>query len=158
MHAKDGSVRTMEFTAGPLPDGNILVVARDVTERRRQERLLQDAEARLRELNSQLEQRVHDRTAQLETANRDLEGFSYSVSHDLRAPLRAIGGFSAMLREKEGERLSERGRSLLRRVEDSSQRAAALIDALLEFSRLGRKPVTKVTVSMSHLVADVLRD
>src|SRR5262249_19839656 len=88
----------------------------------------------------------------------DLESLSYSVSHDLRAPLRAIKSFSAMLRERETGRLSERGISMLQRVEDGAQRAAALIDALLEFSRLGRKPLTKTVVSMSQLVTDVLRE
>jgi PAS domain S-box-containing protein len=114
------------------------------------------ADARVRELNISLERRVRERTAELEAANRDLDSFGYSVSHDLRSPLGALNGFAHLLRTREAERLSEDGLSLLRQLETNATRMTNLVDGLLEFSRLGRKPVTRVAVQMPVLVGDVL--
>jgi PAS domain S-box-containing protein len=304
VRAKDGSIRAVEFTAGPLPDGNVLVVVRDVTERRRNEKLLENvakgvssqtgadffrtlvlalcrelpadvvfiaealgsdrvrtiaccvdgaltenfdyqlagspcilamekrgsvihpqgvaemfpedaglarrgvtgyagtslfdasgkaigilvaltrapierkeffvsmleifaaraaaeierarADAMVREINVSLERRVRERTAELEAANKDLDSFGYSVSHDLRSPLGALNGFAHLLRTREASRLSEDGVILLRQLETNATRMTNLVEGLLEFSRLGRKPVTRVAVQMAVLVGDVV--
>lgn len=92
-------------------------------------------------LNSELECRVIERTAQLEAANKELEAFSYSVSHDLRAPLRAIGGFSRALFEDYSDTLDDDGRHLLHVIRDNARNMGQLIDDLLAFSRLGRQDI-----------------
>jgi light-regulated signal transduction histidine kinase (bacteriophytochrome) len=116
----------------------------EMAERRR-------AEDDLRGLNLELERRVADRTAQLESANKELEGFSYSVSHDLRAPLRAVVGFSQMLLEDHAAQLDEEGRRKLGVIQDEAQRMGVLIDELLAFSRLGRKEIQMTEVDMTAL-------
>ena len=106
----------------------------------------------LRKFNTELEQRVVERTAQLEASNKELESFSYSVSHDLRSPLRAIDGFARILEEDYGGKLDDEGRRLFRVVRDNSRKMGQLIDDLLEFSRLGRKPLSTTEVDMKRLV------
>jgi signal transduction histidine kinase len=110
------------------------------------------AEDNLRKLNAELEQRVSDRTKELEEANKELEGFSYSVSHDLRAPVRAIGGFSRMLVEDYGDQLNEEARRMLGVLQSEAHRMGTLIDDLLAFFRLGRKAIQKVELDMTELV------
>jgi len=120
-----------------------------------------EAQAALRALAAELEERVRERTAQLEAANRELEAFSYSVAHDLRAPLRAIDGFSQALVEDYAECLDEVGRDYLRRVRAASQRMGELIDDLLQLSRITRQPLQAEEVDLSALVqriAEVLRE
>jgi light-regulated signal transduction histidine kinase (bacteriophytochrome) len=95
--------------------------------------------------------------ASAEAANRDLESFSYSISHDLRAPLGAIHGFAHLLRRQETVRLSEDGAHLLAMLESNAARTTELLEGLLEFSRLGRKPVAKTAVSMQALVHEALQ-
>jgi len=114
------------------------------------------ADAKVRELNISLERRVRDRTAELEAANRDLDSFGYSVSHDLRSPLGALNGFAHLLRAREAQHLSEDGVHLLRQIETNATRMTNLVEGLLEFSRLGRKPVTRVAVQMAVLVGEVV--
>ena len=97
----------------------------------------QCAEDEARQLNASLEQRVRDRAAQLEAANRELEAFSYSVSHDLRAPLRHIDGFAHCLAKTAGPALPEKGRHYLEEILDSVKQMGSLIDHLLRFSRTG---------------------
>lgn len=109
------------------------------------------AEDDLRSLNLELEQRIADRTAQLESANKELEAFSYSVSHDLRAPLRAITGFSNMLIEDHGEGLDPEAHRKLGVIVGEAHRMGALIDDLLAFSRLGRKVMQVVELDMTEL-------
>jgi PAS domain S-box-containing protein len=126
----------------------------DVTSRLR-------AESAIRELNETLERRVAERTAELEYANRELESFSYSVSHDLRAPLRSINGFSHIIKETERGRLSEDGVHLLERVINAANRMGQLIDDILRFSRISRAELQSGVVDLRGLataVADELRE
>jgi len=111
---------------------------------------------RLAQLNSELERRVAERTAELEAANKELEGFSYSVSHDLRAPLRAIDGFAHVLEEDYADKLDDEGRRLLGVVRDRAQRMGGLIDELLDFSRLGRSPLAAAPLDMEALARSAL--
>jgi signal transduction histidine kinase len=105
-----------------------------------------------------LENTVRERTAELEATNQELESFSYSISHDLRAPLRAIDGFAQMLEEDFGEGLDNEGRRLLGVVRRSANNMGRLIDDLLTFSRLGRKPLEASLVRSTQLVAEVMSD
>jgi PAS domain S-box-containing protein len=112
------------------------------------------AEQAIRELNAEL----RDKAAQLEVTNKELESFSYSVSHDLRAPLRAIDGFAQMMQEDYQERLDAEGKRYLTVIRQNSSRMGALIDDLLEFSRLGRQPVAHGEVNVDALVREVVQE
>jgi light-regulated signal transduction histidine kinase (bacteriophytochrome) len=114
--------------------------------------------ARLRDHAADLEATVRKRTEALETANKELESFSYSVSHDLRAPLRAVDGYARMLEEDYAARLDDEGRRLLGVVRQSSVRMGRLIDDLLAFSRLGRQQPAKQLVDMTELARDVVTE
>jgi light-regulated signal transduction histidine kinase (bacteriophytochrome) len=114
------------------------------------------AEEEVRRANATLEQRVHDRTAELEAANRGLEEFSYSVSHDLRTPLRAIDGFSRILLEDHVDQLDAEGQRVLNVVRGSTVKMARLIDDILAFSRIGRLEMQSAPVDMEALVRGVL--
>lgn len=116
-----------------------------------------EAEAHQR-AKAELERRVAERTAQLEATNKELEGFSYSVSHDLRSPLRAIDGFSRMLQEDYGDKLDDEARRQIKVIRDSSQKMAQLIDDLLAFSRLGRKRISAEEVDMTALAQKVFSE
>ena len=117
-------------------------------------------QARLREQNQlyaeQLEQRVKERTADLETANQELESFSYSVSHDLRAPLRSIDGFSHLVLEDYKDNLDPEGVDYLQRVRHASQRMGILIDDLLELSRINRSVINRQIVAVDKLATEVM--
>ncbi|MFO7691727.1 MAG: response regulator [Vicinamibacterales bacterium] len=113
------------------------------------------AEAEVRRLNAELEERVRDRTAQLEEANRELDAFAYSVSHDLRAPLRAVDGFARILVEDYGTKLDAEGQRLCAVVSDSARDMGRLIDSLLSLSRIGRAALRPARVDMGRLVAQV---
>jgi PAS domain S-box-containing protein len=153
---KDGERIDVSVTVSPIRDAEGRVigaskVARDITRQK-------SAEAAVMRLNSSLEQRVAERTAQLEAANRELEAFSYSVSHDLRAPLRAADGFSQAVLEDFGPLLPDEGKRYLRTIRLSTQRMGDLIDDLLAFARLSRQELSSRPIDTDTLVRDTLEE
>ncbi|HKU71210.1 MAG TPA: ATP-binding protein [Burkholderiales bacterium] len=142
--AVNGMLAEIGTRAEALEQSNRFL-AREMEER-------QHADAEVRKLNEELEQRVADRTTQLEQANKELESFSYSVSHDLRAPLRAVVGFSKILTEDHGNEIGEEGLRKLNVIQSEAHRMGQLIDDLLAFSRLGRKAMNVIDLDMAELV------
>ena len=137
--SEDGSVR------------KVICTFNDITKRKQ-------AEEEILKLNQKLEQRVADRTAQLETANKELEAFSYSVSHDLRSPLRHIDGFVNLLMEDYKNQLDEKGLHYLDVISKSTEKMNKLIEDLLSFSRMGRNDVNKVQMNLSDLVREIIQE
>lgn len=165
---KDG--KTFERFSKPqqLKNGEIIGHVwsfRDITERKR-------AQAEILKLNEQLEQRVQKRTEEvvdlnkslkkhisdLETANKELDSFSYSVSHDLRSPLRTINGFTKLIERKYKDKIDEQGKEFMKIISDSTQKLEQLIDDLLSFSRLGKKELVKAEIDMNELVNSIVKD
>jgi PAS domain S-box-containing protein len=146
---RDGGMRWIQFHARRLSafahdDGGFVGTIDDITAE-------MEAESEIRRLNASLEERVAERTAQLAAANAELEAFSYSVSHDLRSPLRAIDGFSRAIAEDYAPAFDETGRDYLRRIRDASQRMALLIDDLLRLSRATRTQMRLDTIDLAEL-------
>jgi PAS domain S-box-containing protein len=150
IHTRLLGVRILHTMKMPIPDEHgrpkfLLGISVDITERKL-------AEHAIRELNAELEHNA----AQLKATNKELESFSYSVSHDLRAPLRAIDGFALMMEEDYKDRLDAEGHRYLAVIRQNSRRMGALIDDLLAFSRLGRQPVAHGEINIDSLVREVV--
>ena len=152
---RDGSKGWLISTTFGLPTGgdNVGFVCMDVdiSDRKR-------AEEEVHRLNANLEQRVQDRTLQLEMANKELKSFAYSVSHDLRAPLRSIDGFSTAILEDYADKLDDEGRDYLQRLRRSSQRMASLIDDMLRLSKVTSGEMYISSVNLSQIAEDVIAE
>jgi PAS domain S-box-containing protein len=156
LHRDDGDLRHVHLTFAQVPgdtgdDLASLVQVEDVTDRLR-------AEAQVRALNRTLEQRVAIRTRELTRANEELESFAYTISHDLRAPLRAIDGFTRILGERYAPAFDEGGRAYLARVRAATARMGELIDALLKMSRVSRGELRRQPLDLSAMATDVVAE
>ena len=136
----------------------VLATLQDITERKIGEDKLRENEEEIRQLNLTLEQRIKDRTRELEAANKELESFAYSVSHDLRAPLRSMDGFSVALLEDYADNLDDQGKDYLHRVREASKSMALLIEGILELSRTTRGEMSRETVNLSALAKTITAD
>lgn len=150
----DGSIRWIWDRGFPIRDERGEVnyyagIAEDITERK-------EREAQIRELNETLEMRVMERTSQLQAANNELEAFAYTVSHDLRAPLRAMQGFAEALGEDYGDLLDEIGHEYINRIINSAQRLENLIQDLLAYSRLSRADLYLQPVNLNALIFEII--
>jgi PAS domain S-box-containing protein len=151
LRRKDGEERVAESWMRRLVLGgqsHLLLITRDVTEERESAR-------RIGELNESLERRVSERTDELSAANRELETFAYSVSHDLRAPLRGIDGYARLLQESPAGRLDEEARHHLERIRRGTRRMGQLIDDLLDLARVTRAVIARSQVDVSALAAEI---
>lgn len=159
---KDGALLDISLTVSPVRDGSGRIIgaskiARDITARKRIERQLAAMQEELTAANTELESRVAERTASLERAVAQMEEFSYSVSHDLRSPVRAMKGYAEALIEDHAGTLDEEGRTLVERIIRSGTRMENLIQDLLTYSRLARSELKLHPVAVDRLVADIVQ-
>jgi PAS domain S-box-containing protein len=148
---RDGSEFPIELSISPLKNNGVITFCGFITDIT----LRKQAEEEIKSFNQKLEQKILERTKDLELANKELEAFSYSVSHDLRAPLRSIHGYMTIFAEEYSEKLDDEGIRLMNVVLRNSQKMGQLIDDLLTFSQLGRKELMKGKVSMKKLIDTV---
>jgi PAS domain S-box-containing protein len=154
LRRKDGSIFICLISSALLEIGGEqynLSICRDITERKA-------SEATILRMTQELEQRVKDRTAQLEAANKEMEAFSYSVSHDLRSPLRSIDGFSQVLLEDYSNQVDEAGKHYLQRIRASTQRMGILIDDLLKLSKTSHTELMVSDCDLSKLCSEISKD
>jgi PAS domain S-box-containing protein len=156
-HYAERRGRWFEYDAYPSPEG-LTLFTRDITDRKKDRSDLEAAKAKIEILNQELEHRVQERTGQLHATIKELEAFSYSVSHDLRAPLRAIDGFSKLLYEDYYAQLDPEGRRIIDVIRNSTMRMGHLIDGLLAFSRLGRQTMGSSEVDMGELAREAFNE
>ncbi|MBI3775692.1 MAG: PAS domain S-box protein [Gammaproteobacteria bacterium] len=153
---KDGALVWVSLTVAPmwLASGTLryhVAVVQDITARKQ-------AEAELQQFSASLERRVAERTAQLLALNQESEAFSYSVSHDLRAPLRSIDGFCQVLAEDYGKLLDEAGKTHLSRVRKAAQRMGVLIDDLLRLALIARAEITRTDIDLTQLAEEIINE
>jgi PAS domain S-box-containing protein len=153
VHCRNGIRREVQIHLIPIRSSEAVegvhIVMTDITKQ------LQ-TQAEVQRLNTELERRVNERTAQLEATNRELEAFCYSVSHDLRAPLRSVRGFTEVLLEQYASQLDSRGQDFLRRVSDASSQMDKLVDDLLRLSRVSRSEIQSQEINLSQLAEEVV--
>jgi len=136
----------------------VVIFTQDVTQIRAARGVVNEAREKVEKMNIELEQRVDERTAQMNSTIRELEAFSYSISHDLRAPLRAIDGFSKLLYDDYHEKLDDEGKRLIEIIRHNTLNMGHLIDGLLAFARLGRQQIDHSRVVMSDLVNEAVEE
>ena len=139
----------MEANVKLTPDNNLLAIARDITEKL-------EARKAITALNESLEKKVAERTAELQDANRELEAFNYSVSHDLQSPLRVVNGFAQILLKDYEDKLDNDAKHLLQSINGNVARMNQLIRDLLEFSKSGRAVIAKQQVNMNGVVNSII--
>lgn len=149
--SKSGKRIPVLISGTSLSDGGTIGIMTDLRE-------LKKKEKKIRNLNLNLEKRVRERTRELEIANRELESFSYSVSHDLRAPLRSISGFSSILLEDYGSKLDQEAQNYLNRIFKSTKKLESLIDDLLSLSKVVRSSIHKEIINLSEIVTSICDD
>jgi len=159
---KNGTLIDISLTVSPIKNANGKIIgaskiARDITDRKRTERELKEARDQLASANAELERRVVERTASLERVIAQLEEFSYSVSHDLRAPVRAMKGYAQVVLDKYGEQLPSDGREMMNRIVRAGGRMEKLVHDVLTYSRIARSDLKLECVAIDKLVSDIIQ-